>query len=227
MTDAWIEDFIQEAFPFSSATDNTEANGEYLATDGTPEDDRYPTEASDQALLDQEVLQEIRAHISSTIRPSGLSRPPSNFGEPSHGKLTAAQWQSAVEFDITVSLIQLFYMHSEHSQMTKRRRNIARSTMLLALAIRWGTSRRTSDHHAHRYQAYMFEYLTSIRHLFPETKLHPNHHNALHYPDFLPRFGPSHGWWTFPYERIIGLLQRISTNHKVGKYAHLPSLILT
>ena len=26
-----------------------------------------------------------------------------------------------------------------------------------------------------------------------------------------------HGWWMFTYERVIGLLQKINTNYKIGE----------
>jgi hypothetical protein len=32
----------------------------------------------------------------------------------------------------------------------------------------------------------------------------------------LLRFGPIHGWWMFPFERVIGLLQQFNTNSEMG-----------
>ena len=37
-------------------------------------------------------------------------------------------------------------------------------------------------------------------------------------------YGPVHAWWTFPFERLIGLLQRIPTNFQNGKL--LPQLLI-
>lgn len=62
----------------------------------------------------------------------------------------------------------------------------------------------------------MRAYLASVRRLFPETNLVPNHHNALYIGEMLLRFGPAHGWWMFPFERLIGLLQKVNTNNKIG-----------
>jgi hypothetical protein len=31
------------------------------------------------------------------------------------------------------------------------------------------------------------------------------------------RYGPVHGWWMFPFERVIGALQKTNTNYKIGK----------
>jgi hypothetical protein len=65
----------------------------------------------------------------------------------------------------------------------------------------------------------MKAYLQTLLELCPNQQLHPIHHNALHLPEFLLRFGPVHGWWMFPFERMIGILQKINTNSKMGKIA--------
>lgn len=39
----------------------------------------------------------------------------------------------------------------------------------------------------------------------------------MHIPAFLLRFGPMPGWWMFPFKWVIGLLQKVKTNRKIGK----------
>jgi hypothetical protein len=39
---------------------------------------------------------------------------------------------------------------------------------------------------------------------------------ALHVWDYLQLFGPVRSWWCFPYERLIGQLQRLPSNHIFG-----------
>lgn len=63
----------------------------------------------------------------------------------------------------------------------------------------------------------MLEYLTTLRKIDPLSNLRPNHHEALHLPDFFNLYGPMHGWWMFVYERMIGLLQNTNTNFKIGE----------
>ncbi|KAF9035754.1 hypothetical protein BJ165DRAFT_1312661, partial [Panaeolus papilionaceus] len=75
-----------------------------------------------------------------------------------------------------------------------------------------------SSNHAVRYHAHMLAYLTLLKELFPEYKFRPNHHAALHLSEYIHLYGPVHSWWTFPFEWVIGLLQRISTNYKAGEY---------
>ena len=67
---------------------------------------------------------------------------------------------------------------------------------------------------ASEYFEHMVNYRVQLQELFPEYKCHPNHHMALHLDEFLEMCGPVHGWWAFPFERMIGTLQRISTNYK-------------
>lgn len=60
--------------------------------------------------------------------------------------------------------------------------------------------------------------LECIRDAFPSHSFRPNHHSCLHLHEFLLRYGPMHGWWMFPFERIIGALQKTNTNYKIGEH---------
>jgi hypothetical protein len=40
---------------------------------------------------------------------------------------------------------------------------------------------------------------------------------ATHLHDFLILFGPVRNWWTFPFERLIGHLQRLPQNHRFSQ----------
>ena len=73
----------------------------------------------------------------------------------------------------------------------------------------------------------MKSYMEGIKKLFPQYRFRPNHHMALHLHEYLCRFGPVHSWWTFPFERIIGMLQRIPTNFKIGMSGALFPCLLT
>ncbi|KAJ7775904.1 hypothetical protein DFH07DRAFT_732124 [Mycena maculata] len=44
----------------------------------------------------------------------------------------------------------------------------------------------------------------------------PNVHVVFHIYDFLLLFGPVISWWCFPFERIIGFLQKINTANHIG-----------
>lgn len=181
------------------------------------------------ALTDQiskRELKQIWIHLATTTRPSWHRAPPSNLGQPSHGKLKADQWRSAMEFDIPVSIAQMWMRDdvgaiSEDARdpariQHERRMKLARSTLLLAEVMHWATSDVTSQDHADRYTDTLQSYLELIRDLYPDLPFRPNHHSALHLGPFLLRFGPIRGWWMFPFERLIGHLRKINTNNKLG-----------
>jgi len=90
------------------------------------------------------------------------------------------------------------------------------STFLLAIAIKHATAPSITPKVINDYSNTMFAYIESIRKIRPEIDLHPIHHNALHLDSFLHLFGPMHGWWMFPVERLIGTLQRLNINYKPG-----------
>jgi len=93
-------------------------------------------------------------------------------------------------------------------------------TMLLLSAVALATTHITSAAHANDYLAYMVNYCEEFQRLFPNYACHCNHHMAMHIGEFLMRYGPVYGWWTFPYESMIGMLQKISTNYKPGKHGN-------
>ncbi len=84
----------------------------------------------------------------------------------------------------------------------------------LATAVIIAVSYHTSHSHVTRYKEHMLNYLKGLQTM--EYKLVPNHHLAMHLGEFLLRFGPAHCWWTFPYERLIGVLGEINTNDRIG-----------
>jgi hypothetical protein len=63
----------------------------------------------------------------------------------------------------------------------------------------------------------MKDYLKTLKELRPTQRFRPNHLNALLVGDYLRLYGPVRGWWMFPFERVIGELQRSSTNNKLGE----------
>jgi hypothetical protein len=164
-------------------------------------------------------LKQLQDNIANTTRPPWHRGPPVNLGEPGHGKLKADQWRSCIEFDLPVFVAQLWSGTDSitDDQRALDRQKLAHSTMLLAMAIRWGTSHKTSQHHVDQYMKYLHAYLESLIDIFPHIKLRPNHHVALHIGEYLLRFGPSHGWWMFPFERLIGILQQVNTSNRFGK----------
>lgn len=89
--------------------------------------------------------------------------------------------------------------------------------MHLVTAVKLGTARRVTRDSISAYELHMHRYLTGILELYPNTEISPYQHLALHFGPMLKRFGPSHTWRCFPFERYNYLLQKIPTNSRFGK----------
>ncbi|KAJ3874296.1 hypothetical protein F5051DRAFT_336049 [Lentinula edodes] len=63
------------------------------------------------------------------------------------------------------------------------------------------------------------QWVEGLYKVHPHTVSHKkrtNVHVAFHLYDFLLLFGPVLSWWCFPFERLIGTLQKINTNNHIG-----------
>lgn len=70
--------------------------------------------------------------------------------------------------------------------------------------------------------------MADLKDIHPKAKHSVNGHMAIHIYEFLRYFGPVRSWWCFPFERVIGQLQRLPSNHKFGMFFlnALPNLSL-
>ncbi|PPR01352.1 hypothetical protein CVT24_006317 [Panaeolus cyanescens] len=168
-------------------------------------------------ILTPKEMGEIRKDIQEMITPSWLTSVPKNLGNAAHGKLKADQWRVLGTVYLPISLIRMWGKTDSLDSQTLLRREILLVTISLLSAVVIATSRKATEANANRYAELMHAYLTGIRTLFPKYKFRPNHHMAMHLQQFIVDFGPPHGWWTFPFERLIGLLQRLLHNGKIGE----------
>ena len=82
----------------------------------------------------------------------------------------------------------------------------------LVVAVRLGTARRVTPQKIQSYQRRISDYACGLLKLFPDAKLVTNHHLALHLGEVLHRFGPTHAYWAFPFERCIRLIRDVNSN---------------
>jgi len=151
------------------------------------------------------------------ITPSWLTSVPTNLGEPSHGKLKADQWRTLSSTYLPISLICLWdKTHNDADQRSHQCKKLLEVTLSLISAVIIASSRTTSQENADLYLHHMQNYLKGLRELFPRYNFLPNQHMALHLAEYLQLYGPVHSWWTFPFERLIGMLQRIPNNFQNG-----------
>lgn len=147
--------------------------------------------------------------------PSWVSSVPAEFGSQGSGKLKADQWRALGTIHLPVAMAMLW------SKSDDRHKQLLDVTFSLVSAIIVACSHVTSQKHAEMYRQYMNNYVEGIKVLFPDLKHRPNHHIALHLHEYILQYGPIHSWWTFPFERLIGIVQRIPNNGKDGMVNNL------
>jgi tnp2 family transposase/uncharacterized protein DUF4218 len=180
------------------------------------------------AVFTPEEMVKLRSDIEHMYTPSWLTSVPINLGEPSHGKLKADQWRALGTTYLPVSLIHLWDMLEDDNQRSRQCKKLLTVTLSLISAVIVASSRTTSHENADLYLHHMQIYLNGLRELFPRYRFLPNQHMALHLAEYLRLYGPVHSWWTFPFERLIGMLQHIPNNFQDGEFhCHIPFALLT
>ena len=161
-------------------------------------------------------MQSIWSDIRELLKPTWMTSVPLNLGEAAHGKLKADQWRALGTTYLPLSIIRLWGLANDDSPRSCRCQEILNITMSLISAVTIAPSRSMSITLANSYLQHMQAYLAGLKVLFPEYGFRPNHHLALHLHQYLVQFGPVHAWWTFPFERMIGMVQRMPTSGKMG-----------
>lgn len=156
-----------------------------------------------------QVLDAIRKDIGVIHVPSWLERPPANVGSAATGKLKADHWRTLCTVHMVITLGRLW----GGSSASDDERAALENFMHLIAAVDLATRRTMSRERAVSFDRHIEAYLLGIRTLY-DAQLVPNHHLSLHLMDCLLLFGPTHGWWSFPFERYNGMLQKLKTNHK-------------
>ncbi|PPQ82487.1 hypothetical protein CVT26_012890, partial [Gymnopilus dilepis] len=168
-------------------------------------------------VLRADEMAEIWSDIEKLLTPTWMTSVPSKLGQPHHGKLKADQWRVLGTTHLTASLIRLWATGPMNDERSRRCYDILHVTQSLVSAVILATSHSMTKAIADAYLRHMSDYLEGIRRLFPDYQLVPNHHLALHIHQYLLLFGPVHSWWTFPFERLIGTLQRTPQNGRLGE----------
>lgn len=146
--------------------------------------------------------------MSRLILPSWVSKGPAHPGEAKGGKLTADQWRSFFTINLPITLTRLWGGEPLGSTKAKMLENF----MHLVAAVRIASLRNITEERIRLYEEHMHLYLTTLLDLYPGTEITPYQHMALHFGQYLQRFGPTHGWRCFAFERFNYLLQQTPTN---------------
>ncbi|KAL5512268.1 hypothetical protein ACEPAG_9351 [Sanghuangporus baumii] len=178
-----------------------------------------PSNACVESTLLNDLLQHIRRVIKETTTPTWISSVPRDFGDPKCGKLKADEWKVLCTIHLPLALVSWWGEGTKHASedISQRCREIVDHTMLLVSAVTIACKRSTTADQIARYERYVKEYIVRLRKIHPNAKLTTNLHMATHIGEFMRLFGPTHSWWCFPFERLIGFLQKMPNNNKFGQ----------
>jgi hypothetical protein len=167
-------------------------------------------------IVTPEVMCRIKDVIRDITTPSWLESVPNNYGDAAAGTLKADEWCNLSTIFIPLALISIWGKGTSHPSLqdTVMLHQILDHTMLVVSAISLVCMRTMTQTRATAYLDAMAQYLKDLIILHPETSYHPNHHMSMHLPHFLHLFGPVHSWWCFPFERLIGQIQRLLSTIK-------------
>ncbi|KNZ63838.1 hypothetical protein VP01_1095g5 [Puccinia sorghi] len=185
-------------------------------SDGTDnEDDNIFLDAGPMgSLFSEDGIEQFFSSMKDVILPSGLSKLPPNLAKEKHGQLSAVQWYilfayvvPLVIFDFCVDKLSKLEKESNHCKFSYSAGYLVQCTHIVC-------SRNLSKCSIKRFEI-NYKHRLSIRDLFPEAKVVPNHHFALNIPEQLRKWGPLAGICKFPGEHLICCLHKIHTNHQI------------
>jgi len=162
----------------------------------------------------------IREVIRDTDTPSWLSSVPRNFGDASAGNLKADEWRTMSTVYLPISLVSLWGEGTSHRSpsVAASLREVLDHTMALVSAVSLACARTMTSNRMLAYQNYITHWVGQLPLIHSNSRKRTNFHMAIHVYDFLRLFGPVRSWWSFPFERLVGQLQRLPHNHKFGIY---------
>jgi hypothetical protein len=172
-----------------------------------------PTKPKRKSVLGRTVLTAAREDSVNIELPSWMNPAPAAFGSKAHGKLSADQWRTLCSINLVITLIRLW-----GNDTNSREYQMLVNYLDLVMAVEVGSTLITSEEHIKIHEDAITSYLQSLKDLYKEARIVPNHHLALHISDFLRLFGPVHAWRVFALEWYNYMLQSVNTNQKFGMY---------
>ncbi len=158
--------------------------------------------------------------IRTSDVPSCLRSVPHNFGSLGAGSLKADEWRTMITVYLPLALVSLWGDGTVHksSVIAVQLREALDHTMALVSAVHIACARSMTRERAFAYRSYIAAWLSTLKSIHPSATYRTNGHMATHIHQFLLSFGPVRSWWCFPFERLIGQLQRLPTNNKFGMW---------
>ncbi|KAF7369365.1 hypothetical protein MVEN_00265100 [Mycena venus] len=115
------------------------------------------------------------------------------MGKKGAGSIKADEWRLLATIYLPIALVILWGEQAKHAELLKQ-----------SMAL---------------FQAITIEWVDKLYSCHPHVAIHRKRtivHMAFHIYDFLLLFGPIVGWWCFPIEGLISVLQKINSNNHIG-----------
>jgi hypothetical protein len=155
--------------------------------------------------------------VTLVCRYSWINSVPSNYGEANAGSIKADEWRTLTTIYIPIALILLWGDQPKY-EAEQLGAMLAQSMALfqaVILVCRYTLSKDCAEAFC-LFLKQRVEETTSIHPHTDEHNARTNIHAAFHIYDFIILFGSIMAWWCFPFEHLIGTLQKINTNDHVG-----------
>lgn len=163
-------------------------------------------------VLGRETLSEVWGDMKKTTLPSWCRPAPTQIGDGQHRKVSADGWRTFCEVHLIVTLGRLW----GHLPPDDHKHKLFANLCNLVSAAKIATKRSISMASAVEFEVNLVSYLRGLNELFPTYQLVPSQHIALHMKELLCRFGPTHAWRCWIFERYNHKLQKIQTNGIFG-----------
>lgn len=170
--------------------------------------------------LGKSVMLAVSSDMKRTQVPSWITRPPIDWGQPRRGKLSANHWEVICTIHLVFTLIRLWGGDSG----TERQQEMLKNYMDLIQATRILTMKSLARVDVETFRGYILQHLLDYKRLYPNAKINPIHHAALHADEKLEEFGPLPSRNAGHYERSIYVMQEMNTNNKFGNANHARAL---
>jgi hypothetical protein len=152
--------------------------------------------------------------------PSWIDSVPFNYGENSAGAINTDEWRLLSTIYLPIALILLWGEENEAAPTPGSHfLGILDHTMALFQAVIILCRYTMNTDRATTFRNFIKQWVDDLHKCHPHTRRHehrPNVHAAFHLYDFLLLFGPIMSWWCFPFERLVGVLQKVNTNDQIG-----------
>lgn len=162
------------------------------------------------------LLRHIQRTVAEVVTPAWVSKPPRDVGLPKAGTLKADHWRILFEIHVPFAMLSLWKTQSPlASEDAENMAAVLKTSMHLTCAAIWMTKRNLTAECREHFLHHLTQHIEGLKENFPGY-MYPGHHLAFHLYDFMKEFSGVRHWWCFPFENLIGKLQRTPINHKPG-----------